>query len=258
MPTSKSRQIIEQDDVPRVFDAACIERLAKIAKLPTGADLARFGAGIRDAACILARDARTPNDNQVHDEIGTLCKLADPYREKPAQWERIAVAVENLSLRAREMLAKRGPRPSVATKLPAPGALRDPKRREEARAAIFKLCQFGGGWGEGRRRGGKRSRTWRPLLYAPQKQKHFPKRKAERDFVMWLQIVWAEATGEKPALTARHVDASRELGPFAKFVRKCLDVVGARDADVVGQINELARRRRYHQERIDSGQASGR
>jgi len=242
MSTSKrARNIIGADEVPHVFDADCIERLARIGPLPIHADRSRFGKGVREAARIFARDAREPNVNQVHDEIAGLWKAAN--RAKP-QWGAMASAMETLSPRTLEILADRGRPPHVAVPLPTPDALRDPERREAARAAIARLCSMGGKEIEGRKRkGGKQSRPrWSPVLYAADKQARFAKRKAERDFVMWLRIAWCEAVGEKPAQTARHAGAGRELGPFARMARECLRLVGASDADVVGLINELHHR----------------
>jgi hypothetical protein len=232
------RKLIRDDDVLDVFDADCIEKLALIGPLPVDADKDRFGKGLREAARIFARDAREPNVNQVHDEIAALWKAAN--RAKP-QWEAIGSALDALSHRTRETLADRGRLRAVP--LPTPESVRNPERREAARAAIARLCSLGGKEIEGRRRpGGKQSRsTWCPVLYAADKQASFPKRKAERDFVMWLQIAWCEAVGEKPAQTARHEDASRRLGPFARIARECLRLIGS-DADVVGLINELHHR----------------
>src|SRR5262249_23934952 len=103
------------------------------------------------------------------------------------------------------------------------------------------LCQFGGAYGEGRRRGpAKRSRTWRPLLYAPQLCRNFPKRAAELNFIIWLQIGWLDATGKLPSLAAN----PDRPGRFARMVRECLQLVGASHADAVGLINELNKRRR--------------
>jgi hypothetical protein len=65
-----------------------------------------------------------PSVNVVHDEIAALWKLADPYRGKPPDWEGLALALESLSPQARKMLAERGAKPSVATELPTPAALR--------------------------------------------------------------------------------------------------------------------------------------
>jgi hypothetical protein len=249
MPTKKARPIIAAEDVPRIFDDACMQALAKTAKLPAGADTAAFGEDVREAARIFARDARIPSSNELRTEIEELHKAVDPA--EPRQWDRLATLLEGLSPKARDLLNDRGARPALRTELPSADAVRDPERREAAYDGIAKLCQLGGRSVKGRRRpSGKRSRpTWRALLQAPEPQRNFPKRDAERDFVMWLRSAWLDATGDTPASTARHSDASRKIGPFARFARECLHLVGAGNADAVGLINELKRRRRFMERR---------
>jgi hypothetical protein len=238
MRTKKARAIIAAEDVARVFDDSRIRALAKIAKLPAGADIVVFGEGVREAARIFARDARISTGNELRTEIEELNKAVDPA--KPRRWDLIVTLWENLSPKARTLLNP-----------PSADAVRDPERREAACDAIAKLTQIGGRWIEGRRRPtGKRSRpTWRPVLHAPEPQRNFPKRAAERDFVMWIRIAWLDATGERPASTARHSDDSRKIGPFARFARECLRLVGAGDVDVVELINELDHRRRCMEKR---------
>jgi hypothetical protein len=192
--------------------------------------LACFAAGLRDAARIFARDAHTPTVNELHDEIKRLHNAADQQ-----QCEVLANLVEQLSPAGRDMLAAHG----VSTELPTPAALRDPALREAACAAVAQLCQHGGRHIETSPRNAFQNVS--PYLHAPEKQRNFPKRGAERDFVMWLQCVWAEATGKMPAVTARHGSG---VGPFARFARECLRLVGAPDVDVVELMNGLHRRRR--------------
>ena len=70
MPTSKkARKIIAEDEVPRVFDTDCIERLAAICQFPPTANLFCFGEGMREAAQVFAREALEPNVNEVRGEI---------------------------------------------------------------------------------------------------------------------------------------------------------------------------------------------
>ena len=152
------------------------------------------------------------------------------------RYEDVADLLGRLSPRGRALLTDHG-------ELPPPGALRDPALREEACAAVVRLCQYGGRWAKGPPSKGSR-RKWRPHLYAPDKERSPPKRDAERHFVLMLQLAWLDAVGEKPSLTAHHPDKSRDLGPFARFARECLRLVGARDADAVELINELQRLRR--------------
>ena len=70
---------------------------------------------------------------------------------------------------------------------------------------------------------GKRSRTWQWLYYAPELSRHFPKRSAERDFVMHLAITWCEMTGKLPPKVVHQ----ESPGPFARMVQKCLRLSGS-------------------------------
>ena len=199
------------------------------------------------AARIYARDAREPNENKLHAEIAALHKAAESH-----DYELVANLLAALSPRSREQLNDRGKRPGFGFGLPMPQGLREPKLREEACTSVARLCRTGGGYVDGRlRRSGKRSRTWRWRLYAPEPRSHFPKRQAERDFVMWVRLAWLEAVGEAPSATVNpgrgklRPNGSREpAGLFARMVRECLRLVGASHADTVGLLNELARRRR--------------
>jgi hypothetical protein len=231
---TKSRKPIAAADIQRIFDDACIDKLAAIARLPAGADRKRFADGVREAARVYARDVRIPTSNQLHDEIAGLYRAADRK-----ECEQVAALLEQLSPKARELLSKRATRLSL--ELPASEDLRDPTRQQKACEAVLSLSQYGGEYIESRRRpSGKRSRTWRPLLYAPQLRRNFPKRDAELNFIMWLQIGWLEATGKRPSLAAN----PDRPGPFARTVRECLELVGAKHADPVGLINELNEHRR--------------
>jgi hypothetical protein len=231
--STKSREPIAAADIRHIFDDACIDTLADIGPLPVGADRKRFGEGVREAARIYARDARMPTDNELHAEIAALSRAAERKR-----YADVAAALEQLSPWARDLLTQRGARLGLEL---VPEALRDPTRQHQACEIVSSVCQFGGRYVEGRRRpSGKRSRTWRPLLHAPKPSRNFPKRDAERDFVMWLEVAWLEATGERPSLAANPA----RPGPFARIARKCLEIVGASHADVVGLINELNRRRK--------------
>jgi hypothetical protein len=241
MGTNKARSIIAAEDVTVIFNDTRVAELARTAKLPDGTDMAALAEGTREAARIFARDARVPTGNELHDEIGGLHKTADRHL-----YEEVAGQLERLSPRARDILRDhRGARGS-RTLLPSPEALRDPVRREAACDAIVSLCRIGVQLVEGRRRpSGKRSRpTLRPLLHAPEPQRNFTKRDAERHFVMLLSLAWLEATGSAPSRTARHSDDSRKVGPFARFARECLRLAGASGADVVEIINDARRRHR--------------
>jgi hypothetical protein len=52
---------------------------------------------------------------------------------------------------------------------------------------------------------------------------------------MWLQVAYLDAAGMAPALTA----SAERQGPFVRLVRERLRLVGAKEADAVGLINDL-------------------
>jgi hypothetical protein len=229
---TKSRKPIADADVPRIFDDARIDKLADIGRLPQDANRERFAQGVRKAAIIYARDARIPTYSELNAEIAALYRAAERKR-----CGEVAALLETLSPKARELLSKRATRLNL--ELPASEDLRDAMRQGKACEVILRLCQYGGCVKDRLRPSGKRSRTWRPLLVA-KSPKSFPRRPAEQDFVIWLQLAWLEATGKRPSVAANPT----RPGPFARMAAECLRLVGAGHADTVGLINELNRRRK--------------
>jgi hypothetical protein len=240
--TKKVRAIPAPEDVPVIFSDERVRQLAAEAKLPLDtADLPRFAAAIRVAAETYIRDASIPSDNAVHREIKALYNAA--ARRRHAE---VAERIDALSKRTRDFINKRAALPSIPWKIPAAAALRNEAKRDDACAAIASLLRIGGRWKQGRRRpSGRRSISFVPELYAPTLRKHLPKRKAERDFVMWLQLAYLNATEQSPPHTAHHVNR----GPFARMVKACLQLVGAQAADAVELINGLQRDRRRMRKR---------
>jgi hypothetical protein len=235
MPAN-GRPIIAARDAPDIFSDECVRALAAKAKLPSDADLPRFVAAIQAAAEIYIRDIGIADDNAVHHEIKALYSAAN--RRKYAE---TAERIDTLSKRTREFINKRAERPNIPWKIPAATALRKNATQDDACAAIGSLLRMGGRWELGRRRqGGKRSMSFVPVLYAPKLHKHPPKRKAERDFVMWLQVAYTEATGQMPPLTAHHDNP----GPFARMAKECLKLIGMPAADAVELINKLQGQRK--------------
>jgi hypothetical protein len=239
----KERPIPEAQDVPDIFSDQRIRDLAAEAELPLGDDL-RFAAGAREALLIYIREAGEASANDVHNEMDKLLRAADravkQRKLKDAACEDVARRVEQLSERTRELLEMRSARPTVALKIPEPEAFRDLARRDEACKTIARLCRIGASWKEDRRRpSGKRSKTMVSLLHAPDLQQHPPRREAQLNFVMWLEVAFLEATGEHPSLTANPA----RPGPFARMVQACLDEVRA-SANAVELLNELQRRRK--------------
>jgi hypothetical protein len=218
------------------------------------ADLKCLTSDVRAAASDYARDAGAPDINELNHEIAALERAAERRQYAHAASLRANLSPEALAyLKAR--LDRPGPRAS-GWWLPSAEDLVDQRptrqlwrrnragsllvkvsRRDESCEMIGRLCRTGGKIVEGRKRQtGKRSRpTFLPLLYAPELQRHLPKLQAELIFVASLATAWLRATGKPPAMTANR----RALGPFARFVRCCLDLVGARQVNAVNLINKL-------------------
>jgi len=228
---TKRRHNIALEDVPAVFDDPCIRELANIAKLPADADIGIFGWWIREAACMFACDAYVPTVNELHDEIAALHEVTARKRYGQA-----GDLLDRLSTEARVMLS------TFQGELPTSSDLRDEALRDRACEAVEGLCRIGGTLAAGRRRpSGRRSRSaLRPHVYAPDARKNFPKREAERIFVARLSAGWRYVVGRAPPRSVRQ-RAEREIGCFARFVRRCLDLVGAKYADAAELINAVGR-----------------
>jgi hypothetical protein len=90
----KRRPPVAPDDVPVVFSDACIGELAALAKLPPGADLNVFAAGVHEAARTYSRDARTRDDNELHHDIAALYNAARRRR-----YEHVVALLEDRDVR---------------------------------------------------------------------------------------------------------------------------------------------------------------
>jgi hypothetical protein len=241
--SSKKRQsAFRAADVPRKFDDARIEDLAKIGHLPVDANRQRFADSIREAARIYARDAQTPSNNATRDEIEQLHRAAARPKQKDTQ---VANLVANLSPETLQWLTAREGTPGferAGFKFPSLEDLHDAARRDEACDIVRRFCSNGGKYIEGRKRpSGKRSIAWLPFLYAPERIGHPPKREAELRFAMHLRLAWLEATGKRPTATVNPGSPDR---PLVEMLRECLRLVDAKHADAVELINQLQRRRR--------------
>src|SRR5258708_24690201 len=127
VPSKKTKSAITAAEVPCVFDADCIDRLAEIARLPKDADRQRFGHSIREAGRIYAEDAQKPSINAVHDEIAGLHLIASQH-----DYEQVALLIDALSPEVRQRFETREGTPgfrNAGLKFPSAEALRDPARR---------------------------------------------------------------------------------------------------------------------------------
>jgi hypothetical protein len=220
-------------DVDQVFDDRAVCELAEIAKIPSITGRGILKREIQRAARLYLRDKQSPNVNAVYREIDSLHRAAEKR-----ECEVVSQKFAELSPPARDLLEL-----NATEELPSQSdfvALSD-QERDEVCDKIAARCRVGGGIVKGRKRqSGRRSLTWKAQLYAPKPTPHFEKRKAELEFVIWLRAAWFDAKGKLPSSTANH----ESPGPFVRFVKECLKLVGAGHADAIGLINEANRRGR--------------
>lgn len=217
-------------DPDEIFTDSVVRELVGEAASKLPLDIGKLRAGLIDAAKNFASE-RSNDGNEIHRQIATLCSAAQNRRFNAA-----AKALTELSSAAREYLNTRYS--DKLPSLPQPAALRDPAEREKACIAVIDRCEIGGRWVDGRKRPfGRRSRTWEPVLWAPKMNPHPEIRSAERTFVMWLQVAWAEAAETRVPVTAHRENP----GPFARFAQAALQRMDVRHADAVELINDLKR-----------------
>jgi len=221
MRAKKDRRIPAPQELPRILDDKFIQGLTQQTKLSLSANIPRFAAAIRDAAKRYVAAMATPSDVTMRAEIEGLSSAADRHRYKET-----ATRIGKLSKQTRAFIKKRGDRPMLSLAIPDPQAFNDPARRDDACETTVRLLRVGVERGK-------------PLLYAPNPQPRPPRRQAERDFVMWLEVAYLEATGMPPTRTAN----PNRPGPFARMVQTCLDKItpGANAAEM---LNKLDRRRK--------------
>src|SRR5262245_5090548 len=191
--------------------------------MPEGTDLVRFARSMRGAVADYARRVHTLSPNEIHREVRALHRTA--FR---LDYDRVAILLDRLPSDVRNWLDGNAMRSGwqstrgMPARLPSADALRDIARRHEACVLVRQLCTTGGEIVEGRRRGnGRRSRSHKHLLCAPQPSRHFAKRDAELGLIVSLQVSFAIATGRMPALTA-HPDSPV---PLARMVQKVWHLV---------------------------------
>lgn len=239
-----SSEVNSDDDTLGRFDDQCINELAKIAGLSKDADIGKFASGVRFAVENYLSKKDLPNDNKLNNEISELYRAAE---EKCC--ERVSDSVNLLSKTALDILDER--RNRLGARLFQKSSLATKCRKGITPCLCDQyesLCSMGGHRREGRMRPmGRRSRARKltPVLIAPNPKRSPQRVTAEREFIMWLQFAFADATGEMPADTA-HPD---NLGPFARMAAKGLKLVGARHVNAAELINKL-----HHARKADAAQ----
>ena len=218
--------------VAALFGEDTIERLVNLSKFPPNGNrhvLVRF---VQDAAYFYFQESRLLSAKSSHDEVEQLFKAADQK-----SYDTLEKCIREISPGIRASLKARADWREI--QFPEPTDFQNVLRRDAACEAILSLTSLGISTMGRRRSNGKNSRTIKPTLYAPTSPRNFSTRVNELAFVERLQVTWREATDCEPARTANRYTA----GPFVRFVKECLRLVGAPHADPSGLINAINRRK---------------
>jgi hypothetical protein len=269
---------IAELDVPIRFDDPTMERLATTyPKLTDYPKKRRYIDGIREAAILYVRYAGTGGDRDraeleitdlgaaaAAESFCTAAKLLgglSPLALNCLRFRvenRITAAFDPGPIHAEaigrdgEILSRQKSIQSARVWLPTPDDLLDHQRQGRACEMLALLCRSGG-----TRLPGGDIVPYGPAQ--PESRRDFPRRQAERYFLMLLRNVWFEAKGIWPgkAANANH----RTL--FVKMVQECLNLAGAGEADAVGLINEFNARgfQKWHEgnsrrESVDAAEAA--
>ena len=233
-------QLIALGNVERVFNNQVIKELARTAKLPPSADIDRFAASVRVDVCNFLKAQLRRSAPQLRTATERLHQL---YTRAERGSDQAACALA----RAMDIVAEdvRNWLTNFCTpqnsQIPTSAEIISLATRQSAVQRLGVLLSHGGGVVVGRKRpGGKRSRSFKPLLNVPTGiERMRPRGEAQREFVQSLALTYFEATGKQPPLTARE-----EVGPFCNFVSECFELAGAPSGNVPRLINEFGKARR--------------
>jgi hypothetical protein len=228
--------LIALSDVERVFNAGVVASLARTAKLPAEADIDRFGESIRIAGRIFLEAKSRLNAPQLRTAIERLYQLntrAEQGSDRAAR--ALARAVDVMPADVRQWLLSC---PSPERNIPTSAEILSNRRatRQRAIERLRLMLSYGGTVFGGRKRpGGRRSRSFKPLLRVPAKiERGRPRGDAERQFIQSLALAYVEVSERPPPRTAHH----DVRGPFPCFVHRCFELVGAPTGNVTKLLNE--------------------
>jgi hypothetical protein len=248
---AEERSLIAISDVEGVFNDEIVKELARTLKLPDDADIARFAQSIRIPASNFLKEKDKLSFPQLRTAIERLYRLntrAEDGNDRTAQ--ALAHAVDAMSADVRKWLLS-CQRPHDRN-IPTATEILSPPTRQSAVDRFRLILSWGGRVVAGRKRpGGRRSRSFiKPLLRLPERiERGHPRGEAERDFVQWLAVAYAEATGRSPPRTAHYNIDIR--GPFSRFVHRCFELVGAPTGNVTRLLNQYGAVRRERHRAVD-------
>jgi hypothetical protein len=231
------RSLIALSEIDSTFNDQVVKELARSAKLAS-ADIPRLAESIRIAARIFLEAKARLSAPGLRERIERLYQLNSRAEQGGGRAARaLARAVEVMPDDVRQwLLSSNPPERNIPT---SAEILSDCKATRQRAVERFRLMlSYGGTVVEGRmRHGGRRSRSFKPLLRVPAKiERGRPRGEAERELVQWLAVAFVEAIGRSPPRTAHHKIALR--GPFARFVHRCFELVGASTGNVTRLLNQ--------------------
>ena len=242
-----SRSLIAISDVESVFNDEIVKEWARTLKLPADADIS-FAQSIRSSAINFLKEKDKLNFPQLRAAIERLYQLntrAEDGNDRTAR--ALARAVDAMHADVRQWLL------SCNTphhrNIPTATEILSPLSRQSAVKRFRLILSYGGRVVAGRKRsGGRRSRSFKPLLKLPEQSKRGrPRGEAEREFVQWLALDYVVATGRPPPRTAHYKIDIR--GPFPDFVHRCFELVGAPTGNVTRLLNQYGAARRRDKKR---------
>jgi hypothetical protein len=244
-----SRSLIAISDVESVFNDEIVKEWARTLKLPADADIARFAQRIRSSAINFLKEKDKLNFPQLRTAIERLYQLntrAEDGNDRTARALARAVDVMHADVR-QWLLSCNAPH---HRNIPTATEILSPLSRQSAVERFRLILSYGGRVVEGRKRsGGRRSRSFKPLLKLPEQSKRGrPRGEAERQFVQWLALDYVVATGRPPPRTAHYKMDIR--GPFPDFVHRCFELVGAPTGNVTRLLNQYGAARRRDKKRL--------
>ncbi len=181
-PTGGEHRLIALSEVDTAFDEKAVKELGRAAKLPTGADIARFGENIRIAARLYLEGKSRLNAPRLREKIERLYQLNKRAERGSDQAARaLARGVEIMDDDVRRWLDSCNA--GRCREIPTPAEILSPETRQSAIKRFRLILSFGGDVGPGRKRaGGRRSRSFTPHLRVPAGQEAWPSARAGGGF----------------------------------------------------------------------------
>jgi hypothetical protein len=235
--------LLALSDVDERFGDRFIEELARTAKFSNGvADIVRFGDDVRVAVRIFLEAKNRLSTSELRSVVASLYRLSSAAERGDPEAKALSCAIAEMPIDVRRWLTTNTP---SLPDIPDPGEFVSLTTRQSAIERLRSLLTYGGSITVGRKRAhGKRSRSFEPWLNVPTNIEGKPRDEAARQFVMWLAVAYATATGKQPPYTAHYKKAIR--GPFTRLAVKCFERVGAPTGNVARLINEYGAARRRH------------